>query len=118
MHDAVHALNRDAGEFVSLQLESEASGSSLEVTKPQALVGRHSLADLRLPMPEISRRHCRLEFDNGLWRVVDLNSANGVFVNGERVQEACLHGGDRLQLGGASFRVRFGAAPSAKRRAS
>jgi len=114
----MHAMNRDGAQFVSLHLECEAGGRSLEVIKPQTLVGRHSLADIRLPMPEISRRHCRLQFDDGLWRVVDLNSANGVFVNGERVQEACLYDGDRLQLGGSSFRVRLGTAPSVKRRAS
>lgn len=114
----MHALNRDAAEFVSLQLESEPSGLHLEVTMPRALMGRHSQADVRLPMPEISRRHCRLEFDDGRWRVVDLESANGVFVNGERVQEACLYEGDCLQLGGFSFRVHLAPAQRLQRRAS
>ena len=73
--------------------------------KREAVVGRHVDADLRLPSPEISRRHCRLYYGEGFWRVQDLQSLNGVYVNEEKVVEAALYNGDLLRLGDFVFRV-------------
>jgi pSer/pThr/pTyr-binding forkhead associated (FHA) protein len=53
----------------------------------------------------VSRRHCRLVYADGRWEVSDLNSLNGVFVNGERVKQATLRHDDELRLGGFTFRV-------------
>jgi len=69
------------------------------------LIGRSAAAGLRLEQPAISRRHARLErLADGRVEVVDLGSANGVWLNGERVQRAVLSDGDRLQLGDATLR--------------
>ncbi|HYV37887.1 MAG TPA: FHA domain-containing protein, partial [Gemmataceae bacterium] len=64
---------------------------------------RHSAADVRLALPDVSRRHCRFVFSDGSWRVFDLNSLNGVFVNGERLQEATVFHGDRIRIGSLTF---------------
>jgi pSer/pThr/pTyr-binding forkhead associated (FHA) protein len=80
----------------------------IDVRKPDVVVGRHSEADVRLTLPDISRRHCRLVFENQHWRVLDLKSLNGVFVNGERMHEATLYSGDHLQLGELDFLVEYG----------
>jgi pSer/pThr/pTyr-binding forkhead associated (FHA) protein len=72
------------------------------------VVGRHSKADVRLPLPDVSRRHCRFVFSRGSWQVIDLNSLNGVFVNGVRVSGAKLFNGDRLRIGGFLFEVVYG----------
>ncbi len=88
--------------FVPLRLRLE-EGERIEVTRwcacPVALVGRHSEADLRIADPEISRRHCRFAFENGIWRVRDLKSLNGVVLNNKPIVEATLYAGDRLRLG-------------------
>src|SRR5262245_23856502 len=89
---------------------------SIDVTQPDVVVGRHSLADVRLADPDISRRHCRLMLVEGLWRVQDLNSLNGVYLNGERIQEAVLYEGDRLRLGGCMLLVEQSAAPASEPR--
>ena len=39
------------------------------------------------------------------WQVFDLNSLNGIFVNGERVQHSVLHNGDAVRLGSFTFNV-------------
>jgi len=75
----------------------------VEFTQPDMLVGRHSEADVRLPLPDVSRRHCRFVFEDGEWRVIDLQSLNGVYVNGEQIQEAALHHGDTVRIGGFHF---------------
>jgi pSer/pThr/pTyr-binding forkhead associated (FHA) protein len=74
------------------------------------LVGRHSEADIRLPLPDVSRRHCRLQFVEGCWQVIDLNSLNGVYVNGEAVIQAPLTPGSLLRIGGFTFMVEYGTA--------
>jgi predicted component of type VI protein secretion system len=80
-------------------------GQVVECTRPDLVVGRHSHADIRLPLPDVSRRHCRLVCRDGGWQVVDLNSLNGVFVNGERVRQATLHHRDQLRVGGFTLEV-------------
>jgi pSer/pThr/pTyr-binding forkhead associated (FHA) protein len=97
-------------EFVPLRLVLEPGGAAVEVTRPVLLIGRHSEADLRLPLPDVSRRHCRLELVEGCWQVVDLHSLNGIFVNGEQVLQAPLAAGDRLKIGGFTFLVEMPAA--------
>jgi pSer/pThr/pTyr-binding forkhead associated (FHA) protein len=91
--------------FVSLRLILKPSDMVLELDRPDMLVGRHSAAGLRLALPDVSRRHCRFLFANGAWQVVDLDSLNGVFVNGVRVRQAELHDQDTLGIGSFYFEV-------------
>jgi predicted component of type VI protein secretion system len=91
--------------FVPLRLVAQPGGAFLDVKKTEMVLGRHSDADFRLALPDVSRRHCRLAWMSGVWRVFDLQSVNGTFVNGESVNEATLHPGDMLQIGGFTFRV-------------
>lgn len=91
--------------FKSMKLVLQPNGMAVELTRPDMLLGRHSTADLRLPLPDVSRRHCRFFYQDGFWQVFDLESMNGVYVNGERVQEATLHDQDVIRIGDLQFRV-------------
>ncbi|MBL8793196.1 MAG: FHA domain-containing protein [Planctomycetia bacterium] len=95
------------GELVPLQLVLVPTGMNLELTKPDQVLGRHSTADIRLPLADISRKHCRFIFADGCWQIIDLDSLNGVFVNNQRVHRAILRQGDRIRLGGFTFEVRL-----------
>lgn len=54
----------------------------------------------------ISRRHAEVSVQNGVWVIRDLESANGTWVNGDRVNGLCeLEEGDRLQIGRLSLIV-------------
>jgi hypothetical protein len=92
-------------EFVPLRLMLQPGNMAIELTRPDMVVGRHSDADIRLPLPDVSRRHCRFVFGNGNWVVMDLNSLNGVFVNDEPIGHATLKQGDRVRIGGYIFAV-------------
>jgi hypothetical protein len=92
-------------DFVPLRLILQPSGAAVELTQPDMLLGRHSLADVRLPLPDVSRRHCRFFFGQGAWQVLDLNSLNGVFVNGEPIRQTILRQGDLIRIGGFTFAV-------------
>ena len=91
--------------FVPLRLILRPTGTTIELSRPDMIVGRHSEADVRLPLPDVSRRHCRFLFGNGNWVVMDLNSLNGVYVNEEPVGQATLRQGDRVRIGGFVFVV-------------
>ncbi|MFL5240948.1 MAG: FHA domain-containing protein [Gemmataceae bacterium] len=93
----------DETPFIPLRLVLQPSGYGVDLTRPEMILGRHSVADIRLPLPDVSRRHCRFLFEGGQWRVFDLGSLNGVFVNGERVESATLHEGDMIGIGGYTF---------------
>ncbi len=62
-------------------------------------IGRGLVADLRLDDSSVSRRHAILVPRPGGARILDDRSANGTFVNGRRVQQAELRGGDVIVLG-------------------
>jgi pSer/pThr/pTyr-binding forkhead associated (FHA) protein len=93
--------------FVPLELTLLPAGPSVELDRPDMVIGRHSGADVRLALPDVSRRHCRLVFQHGSWKIMDLKSLNGIYVNGERMQEATLYDGDTVRLGGFTFTVRL-----------
>jgi pSer/pThr/pTyr-binding forkhead associated (FHA) protein len=62
-------------------------------------VGRATRADFIVDAPLVSRVHCRLSAGASELEVVDLESTNGTFVNGERITRAMLKQGDRLGVG-------------------
>jgi len=62
-------------------------------------VGRAARADFVVDAALVSRLHCRLTAGAAELEVVDLDSTNGTFVNGERTERGRLKAGDRLCVG-------------------
>lgn len=62
-------------------------------------VGRKG-ADVVIDSPRVARKHCAFVSDGGRWRVEDLSSSGGTFMNGRRVQRHTLAHGDTLWLDG------------------
>lgn len=74
-----------------------------------AVIGRSREADVTIPHPLVSRRHCEIVAgDDGQLRVHDLGSLNGTFVGKNRVDEALLKPGDLLTIGAITFRAAYG----------
>lgn len=65
----------------------------------EVVIGRGRETALRLADPDTSRRHARILCEGGRYRIQDLESTNGTFVNGERVREHVLAPGDRIRIG-------------------
>lgn len=74
-----------------------------ELVKETLVVGRADDVDIRVPSTSLSRRHMRLDREVAGYRAIDLDSANGVYLNEVRVHSAVLRDGDTLQLGSAVF---------------
>jgi len=62
-------------------------------------IGRDAGNEVQLTLPEVSKRHAFLQRTPQGWCVRDLESRNGLFVNGKKVREAVLQDGDRLTIG-------------------
>ena len=59
-------------------------------------LGRSVRCDVCIPMPFISREHCRIEQRDDGWYIRDLDSSNGTFVNGTRIEDHRIADGDTI----------------------
>ena len=66
-------------------------------------IGRDRSSGLVVDDSLVSRQHARVDFADGSWTIVDLNSRNGTLVNGVRITRWALHDGDQVQIGDAVF---------------
>lgn len=74
-------------------------GKRFVIEGSRAVLGRSKSCDIAIPDPNISRRHAEISREGGHWHVADLESTNGVKVNGRRVDTSRLAPGDDLTLG-------------------
>jgi signal transduction histidine kinase/pSer/pThr/pTyr-binding forkhead associated (FHA) protein len=74
-------------------------GKQFELTQPLLGVGRDATNPLRLHDTEVSRRHAEFRQSDNDYRLVDIGSANGTFVNNQLVKDALLRTGDHIQIG-------------------
>jgi len=81
------------------------AGTRFVLTKPVTTVGRHPESDMFLDDITVSRRHAEISNEDGSFRIVDMGSLNGTYVNKLRVEEADLSSGDEIQIG--KFRLIF-----------
>ena len=87
------------------QLVALGEGPNLVLDKPIILVGRHEECDVQIPSRKISRKHCCIAQVSDYVVVKDLQSTNGIRVNGERALEGVLHDGDVLTIGNLKYRL-------------
>jgi signal transduction histidine kinase len=74
-------------------------GKQFELNDPVISIGRDSGSQLRLHDTEISRRHAELRRTGEGYRLLDVGSVNGTFVNDVQITESPLQQGDRVQVG-------------------
>jgi len=82
-----------------LVIKGADEGKQFELTEGTFTVGRDANSVFRLHDTEVSRRHAELAATDGSWTLVDKGSANGTFVNGQKVQETTLRPGDHILVG-------------------
>lgn len=97
---------------VLVMFRQDGERRSFSVARDITVIGRREDCDLRIPLGDISRKHCRLIRDGETLRVEDLGSSNGTFHNGLRVQEATLTAGDSVQVGPVVFVLQVDGVPA------
>ena len=95
----------------------DVNGVTHPLEPPGLVVGRGNEADLRVNDPGVSRRHIEIRVHPGERRpqlsVVDLGSTNGLYVNGQRVEQATLEDGSEIRIGTTTMTVHLVAAQEA-----
>ncbi|WP_164855966.1 FHA domain-containing protein [Lujinxingia sediminis] len=66
---------------------------------PEVTIGRNPGNIIRINNPSVSRRHTKFVYENGRCTLYDLNSSNGTYVNGMRIQSQVLEHGDLVRVG-------------------
>jgi serine/threonine protein kinase len=82
------------------------AGRTFELTEGVTLViGRGEKSNTRLTDGTISRLHCELHWDGPQFRLVDLDSVGGTFVDGKKIKEHALKHDEEFQIGGTRLRL-------------
>ena len=81
-------------------------------------IGRKETVDLRIDSNRVSREHAQIVKEDGNYRVIDLQSTNGTFVNGKRIEDAPLSDGDLLMVANEEFSFSTGTVDQAERMAT
>lgn len=96
---------------VLVMFRSDGERRSFSIARDMTVIGRREDCDLRIPLGEVSRKHCRLVRDGDTLKIEDLGSSNGTFLNARRVQEAMLSPGDSIQVGPVVFVLQIDGTP-------
>lgn len=86
----------------------EASGKPMKafrLGREDVTIGRGDGNAVKVALASVSKEHAKIEYKLGTYIITDLQSTNGVLVNGRVVRRSSLKDGDILQLGEAVLRV-------------
>lgn len=86
-------------------LNAKQAGTTLSLSRQtDNLIGREQVCAMPLDDPACSRIHANVWFESGRWQIADRVSANGTYLNGDRVKSADLQDGDKLLVGSTWLR--------------
>ena len=89
------------------QLVPVGGGDPIPLKKTELVVGRKSSCDITLPMSNVSGKHCRLTLSAGYWYVEDLDSTNGVKVDGTRVKDCRIDPNGTLTIAKQQYKMLY-----------
>jgi len=81
------------------------SAPAIEIQGDRATLGRTAGVDHVVNDPSVSRQHAVFERQAGVWTVSDQGSANGTFLDGQRIASAVIRDGQEVRFGAKAFRV-------------
>jgi adenylate cyclase len=82
-------------------------GDPIPLIRETLVMGRRESCDICMHYPNVSSKNCELAFKDGYWYIRDLNSTNGIKVNGMRVQQKLLHPGDEISIAKRRFTINY-----------
>lgn len=102
--DAMEPIQDEAPLLGWFELVDDQS-DKFDIREMSVQIGRHSECDFRLNNDSVHRHHAHFHFNPEMEpTITDLDTVNGVLVNGERTNSSKLNSGDLIQLGEVRFR--------------
>jgi FHA domain len=92
---------------VNGELIPAGGGDPIPLVRETLSIGRRESCDICLKFPNVSGVHAELTFREGYWYIRDLNSTNGVKVQGMRVQQKLLHPGDEIIIAKRRYTIQY-----------
>ena len=90
-------------QVVLVMFRADGERKSFSITRDVTVMGRREDCDFRIPLGDISRKHCRIIKEDNTLKIEDLGSSNGTYVNGKRIHESEVQPGDTIQIGPCVF---------------
>lgn len=87
------------GEGGVIVLKGPNVGEVILFNNPVFRIGRECDSDIFLDDVTISRKHAKIEKIDSYYKITDLGSLNGIYVNGKLAEEKILENGDKIQIG-------------------
>jgi hypothetical protein len=97
-------FKRGEGRLTLFDAASKKPSKAFRLSKDDATIGRGECT-VKVPLASVSKEHAKIEYKLGTYIITDMQSQNGVLVNGRVVRRASLKDGDVLQLGEAILRL-------------
>lgn len=91
--------------------KEDGSRKEFPIGSAKTVIGRKEDCDLRIPLGEVSRQHAVLMIASDTVSLRDLGSANGTYVNNQRITEQELDAGDHIVIGPVVFTVQIDGLP-------
>lgn len=92
-------------EVVLIRVTESGEQQPVPLNREHTLIGRLDDCHIRIPIADVSRRHCEIVVSDGSINIKDLGSSNGTYVNQEKVESTPLSAGDLISVGGLVFVV-------------
>jgi general secretion pathway protein A len=73
--------------------------NAIELGAGDIVIGRSPDCDIRFAVENVSRKHARVFFANEEFMIEDLDSTNGLFINGVKIVRCALRNNDQIALG-------------------
>jgi adenylate cyclase len=89
------------------ELVPTGGGDTIPLLRDNLVLGRRESCDIPLRFPNVSQQHAQLVFHAGYWYIRDLNSTNGVKVNGQRVIHKLLHPNDEITIAKKRYTIKY-----------
>ena len=86
-----------------IAISGPAEGTTFALTEDEISLGREPSNSISINDHSVSRRHCLFRRENESFKIIDLDSYNGTFVNSLPVGEQALNHGDQISVGSVRF---------------
>jgi hypothetical protein len=104
---AVKSQKKQKATVSMVLMKKDGPYKKFPLSKTCTVIGRHPSCDFCLPIRSVSKKHCQITWYKGLLEIEDLNSRNGISLNGQTVDKSEVNDGDKIRIGSLEFQFQF-----------